>query len=74
VGGAQRRDLRASGSTGRCSGNPLPKPDHRNWSWREYGNRVGIWRSLEIADQFEIPLGTRSTRTFTTPIPRSWRR
>ena len=31
-------------------------PDHRNWSWREYGNRVGIWRMLELADQLEIPL------------------
>jgi allantoinase len=27
-------------------GNPLPMPDHRNWSWREYGNRVGVWRLL----------------------------
>ena len=45
------------GLDGPVLGNPLPKPDHRNWSWREYGNRVGIWRLLELADQFEIPLG-----------------
>lgn len=44
------------GMDGPVLGNPLPKPDHRNWSWREYGNRVGIWRLLELADQFEIPL------------------
>ena len=23
-------------------GGALPMPDHRNWSWREYGNRIGI--------------------------------
>ena len=37
-------------------GNPLPMPDHRNWSWREYGNRVGFWRMLELFDQLGIPL------------------
>jgi peptidoglycan/xylan/chitin deacetylase (PgdA/CDA1 family) len=45
------------GLDGPVLGNPLPKPDHRNWSWREYGNRVGIWRMLEMFDQFEIPVG-----------------
>jgi allantoinase len=45
------------GMHGPVLGNPLPMPDHRNWSWREYGNRVGIWRMLEMFDQFEIPVG-----------------
>ena len=44
------------GLEGPTLGNPLPMPDQRNWSWREYGNRVGIWRMLELADQFDIPL------------------
>jgi allantoinase len=37
-------------------GNPLPMPDHRNWSWREYGNRVGVWRLFELFDQLQIPV------------------
>jgi allantoinase len=37
-------------------GNPLPMPDHRNWSWREYGNRVGVWRLFELFDQLKIPV------------------
>jgi allantoinase len=36
-------------------GNGLPMPDHRNWSWREYGNRVGIWRLLELFDELGLP-------------------
>ncbi len=27
-------------------------PEIANYSWRDYGNRVGIWRMLEIFDQF----------------------
>lgn len=44
------------GLEGPTLGNPLPMPDQRNWSWREYGNRVGLWRMLEMADRFDIPL------------------
>jgi len=36
-------------------GNPMPMPDHRNWSWREYGNRVGVWRLLELFDELNLP-------------------
>jgi len=36
-------------------GNPMPMPDHRNWSWREYGNRVGIWRLLALFDELKLP-------------------
>lgn len=36
-------------------GNPMPMPDHRNWSWREYGNRVGVWRLLELFDELKLP-------------------
>lgn len=44
------------GLDGPTLGNSLPMPDQRNWSWREYGNRVGLWRMLELADRFDIPL------------------
>lgn len=37
-------------------GNPLPMPDQRNWSWREYGNRVGVWRLLDLFDELRLPL------------------
>lgn len=31
------------------------QPDVMNYSWREYGNRVGVWRFLELFDELEIP-------------------
>jgi allantoinase len=33
-----------------------PVPDIPNWSWHEYGNRVGFWRMLEVLDHFKIPV------------------
>ena len=34
-----------------------PQPDVLNYSWREYGNRVGAWRCLELLDQWHMPVG-----------------
>jgi peptidoglycan/xylan/chitin deacetylase (PgdA/CDA1 family) len=34
-----------------------PQPDVLNHSWREYGNRVGAWRCLELFDQLGLPTG-----------------
>lgn len=34
-----------------------PQPDVLNYSWREYGNRVGAWRCLELFDDLEMPAG-----------------
>jgi len=34
-----------------------PPPDVLNHSWREYGNRVGAWRCLELFDQLALPVG-----------------
>jgi allantoinase len=36
-------------------GYALPLPDHRGWAWREYGNRVGLWRLLELFDELRLP-------------------
>lgn len=36
-------------------GPPSPQPDVLNYSWREYGNRVGAWRCLELFDQIGLP-------------------
>lgn len=32
-----------------------PEPDVANWSWREYGNRVGAWRLLELFEELKLP-------------------
>ena len=28
----------------------------RNYSWRDYGNRVGIWRLFDLAEELAMPL------------------
>ena len=28
---------------------------HRNYSWRDYGNRVGIWRLFDLLDELRLP-------------------
>jgi peptidoglycan/xylan/chitin deacetylase (PgdA/CDA1 family) len=42
--------------TGPVLGGALPPPDHRNWSWREYGNRIGFWRLIELFDELKLPI------------------
>ena len=34
-----------------------PEPDVLNYSWRDYGNRVGAWRCLELFDSLKLPAG-----------------
>jgi allantoinase len=34
-----------------------PQPDVSNYAWRDYGNRVGVWRLLELFDQLKLPVG-----------------
>ena len=45
---------------GRNPGNDftsMPSPPyHRGYAYRDYGNRVGIWRILRLAEDFGIPL------------------
>jgi len=36
---------------------PHPQPNTRSYAWRDYGNRVGAWRLLELADVYSIPYG-----------------
>lgn len=33
---------------------PAQMPDVVNYSWRDYGSRVGIWRLMELLDRFGI--------------------
>ena len=32
---------------------------HRNYSWRDYGNRIGVWRLLELFDELKLPGGAQ---------------
>eukprot|EP01088_Endostelium_zonatum_P018957 TRINITY_DN630_c0_g1_i2.p1 TRINITY_DN630_c0_g1~~TRINITY_DN630_c0_g1_i2.p1 ORF type:complete len:340 (+),score=57.11 TRINITY_DN630_c0_g1_i2:29-1048(+) len=34
----------------------LPQPDVHNHTWRDYGNRVGGWRLIEMFDELKIPV------------------
>ena len=38
-------------------GAPVPHPDVLNFAWREYGNRVGAWRCLDLFDALGLPTG-----------------
>jgi peptidoglycan/xylan/chitin deacetylase (PgdA/CDA1 family) len=29
----------------------------RSWLWREYGNRVGAWRLMDLFDELKLPVG-----------------
>lgn len=42
---------------GACIGPASPQPDVLNYSWREYGNRVGAWRCLELFDRLGLASG-----------------
>jgi len=33
----------------------LPHPDILGYGLRDYGNRVGVWRLMEVFDRFELP-------------------
>jgi allantoinase len=36
---------------------PTAQPDVLNYAWRDYGNRVGVWRLLELFDALALPVG-----------------
>jgi peptidoglycan/xylan/chitin deacetylase (PgdA/CDA1 family) len=33
-----------------------PQPDVLNYAWRDYGNRVGVWRMLDLFEQLSFPV------------------
>ena len=37
------------------TGGPAPQ-SQRNYAWRDYGNRVGIWRMFDLFDELACPL------------------
>jgi allantoinase len=42
-------------------GNDIAKANEpqtqRNYSWRDYGNRIGIWRLFDLLDELRLPAG-----------------
>ena len=34
----------------------LSHPNSYNWAWREYGNRVGGWRLIELFEEYRLPI------------------
>jgi peptidoglycan/xylan/chitin deacetylase (PgdA/CDA1 family) len=42
------------GGLGAALGPKSPEPDVLNYSWRDYGNRVGVWRCLDLFDELGI--------------------
>jgi allantoinase len=40
---------------GAAIGPASPQPDVLNYSWREYGNRVGAWRCLDLFNSLGLP-------------------
>jgi allantoinase len=33
---------------------PRPIPDVLNYAWRDYGNRAGVWRMIQVMDRFDV--------------------
>ena len=42
---------------GAVLGPKSPEPDVLNYSWRDYGNRVGVWRCLELFEDLKLRVG-----------------
>jgi allantoinase len=42
---------------GAALGSKSPEPDVLNFSWRDYGNRVGVWRCFELFDDLKLRVG-----------------
>jgi peptidoglycan/xylan/chitin deacetylase (PgdA/CDA1 family) len=40
---------------GHAMTNELPGIDPRTFAWRDYGNRVGVWRLYELLDELRLP-------------------
>jgi hypothetical protein len=44
---------------------------HRNYSWRDYGNRIGIWRLFDLAAELQLPLAHNANSLLYEHAPRS---
>ena len=39
--------------------------------WRDYGNRVGVWRLLDLFDEFDLPIGVITNASIYDHCPES---
>lgn len=46
-----------------------PQPDVLNYAWRDYGNRVGVWRLLEEFYRLELPVTVLANSDSYTECP-----
>ena len=46
-----------------------PPPDQRNFGWRDYGLRVGIWRIFDMMDALGLPLCHLLNAAVCEPMP-----
>ena len=44
-------------------------PDFPNFTWREYGQRVGIWRIIKCFDKLDLPLGCTMNAKVALELP-----
>jgi len=44
------------GGLGHTPTNLGPQPDPRNFAWRDYGLRVGVWRIFDLMEELGLPL------------------
>ena len=50
---------------------PTPAPNHRSYLWRDYGNRVGVWRLLDLFDELNLPIGVITNSSVYQHCPES---
>ena len=48
---------------------PSPQPDVLNHSWRDYGNRVGVWRCFDLFGALGWPVGALINTTLFNQCP-----
>ncbi len=58
-----RRDPRFNDAAGYYA------PDYRTHSWREYGNRIGIFRILDLFDRLQLPCTVALSASLCTRAP-----
>lgn len=60
-------------SYGEGKGAAIAPPDQANshsiFSWRDYGNRVGVWRLFDLFDELSIPIGAQMNTTIYEHCP-----
>jgi peptidoglycan/xylan/chitin deacetylase (PgdA/CDA1 family) len=46
-----------------------PQPDVLNYAWRDYGNRVGVWRLLDLFNDLRLPVALLVNSTIYDECP-----